>query len=233
MSSEHETPWPPRIQVAGVSSLEEALFCRSVGVDTLGFTLELPHGVHDGLTTEKAAWIVSRLPKDILTVVITYLTTAYAACRLVKTVSGGAIQLHGGMSNEDLVRFRSLCPHVKTIGRVTVTGDRAEADAARFKHPLWDAIILDSFDSRTGHIGATGLVHDWNVSARIAKASNVPVILAGGLNPDNVAGAIEKVRPHGVDAHTGLEERDGTRSFRKIEAFARAARAALEKLGPL
>jgi phosphoribosylanthranilate isomerase len=232
LSPEYQRPWPPRIQVAGVSSLEEALFCHSVGVDALGFTLELPHGLHDGLTNEKAAWIVSRLPKDTMPVVITYLTDADSACRLVSQVHGGAIQLHGGMSDEELFRFRLSCPHVKTIGMVTVAGENSLADAVRFQPPLWDAIILDSLDPSTGRTGATGLVHDWDVSARIVLTSNLPVILAGGLNPDNVGEAIEKVRPCGVDAHTGLEERDGTRSFRKIEAFARAASRAFQIPNP-
>jgi phosphoribosylanthranilate isomerase len=229
LSPDYQRPWPPMIQVAGVSSLEEALFCHKVGVDALGFTLELPHGIHDGLTTETAARIVSRLPKAVLPVVITYLTEADAACRLVTTVRAAAIQLHGGMSDRELNRFRGECPHVKTIGRVTVAGETAVADTARFHPPLWDAIILDSLDPNTGRTGATGLVHDWDVSTRIVKTANLPVILAGGLNPNNVAEAIYKVRPYGVDAHTGLEESDGTRSFRKIEAFARAAKAAFEK----
>ncbi len=99
-------------------------------------------------------------------------------------------------------------------------------EATRFTPPLWDAIILDSRDAATGHIGATGLTHDWSISARIAQAASVPVILAGGLTPENVAEAIRVVRPAGVDAHTGLERSDGTRDFAKIEAFTRAALAA-------
>lgn len=195
----------------------------------MGFTLGLPHGVHDGLTSQKAAFIVSRLSEDILPVVITYLTSADAVCRLVHVVRGAAIQLHGGMNETELRRFRSMCPNVRTIGRVTVAGEHAIKNAIQFRPPLWDAIILDSSDPRTGRIGATGLVHDWGVSARIVKAALLPVILAGGLNPDNVAEAIERVRPHGVDAHTGLEEPDGTRNFAKIKGFARAATKAFQR----
>jgi phosphoribosylanthranilate isomerase len=143
-----------------------------------------------------------------------------------------AMQFHGGISENELVRFRRICPDVTTIGRVTVVGEESVEDAASFKRPLWDAIILDSFDPRTGRKGATGLTHDWSLSARIVRIASVPVILAGGLNPDNVAEAIRKVQPCGVDAHTGLEENNGTRSFDKIEAFAKAAMEAFEKLNP-
>ncbi len=212
--------WPPRIQIAGVSSLDEALFCHKVGVDAVGFTLELPHGPHDGLTTEKAASIVSRLPEGLLPVIITYLNRAQAAYRLIAATQGRAVQFHGGISESELQVFRRLCPHVKTIGRVTVVGEESLPDAARFKAPLWDSIILDSSDPATGRIGATGRTHDWSVSAQIVREASVPVILAGGLNSGNVREAILTVRPPGVDAHTGVEDPDGTRNFEKIREFA-------------
>jgi len=218
--------WPPRVQLAGVSSLAEAVFCRAVGVEALGFTLVLPEGVHDDLTSDKTRRIIERLPRDVLPVLITYLQDAMDACRLAIEIGAAAIQFHGGTTEEQLSVFRSMCRGIRTIGRVTVSGPQAIDEAARFAPPLWDAIILDSLDPSTGRKGATGLVHDWSLSRRIVEVAQVPVILAGGLNPENVARAILEVRPHGVDAHTGLEEADGTRSFDKIQAFVLAARAA-------
>jgi phosphoribosylanthranilate isomerase len=229
----HRTyPWPPKIQVAGVSTLEEALFCKSVGIDAVGFTLGLPDGPHDGLTQEKAGAVVSQLPAGLLPVVITYMDSAYEVCELATIARAAAVQFHGGISEEELMLFRKMCPDVRIIGRVTVVGEDSIKEAASFRPPLWDAIILDSFDPRTGRKGATGLSHDWSISARIVKAASVPVILAGGLNPDNVAEAIRTVRPHGVDAHTGLEDKNGTRSLDKIRAFATAALEALRGLNP-
>jgi phosphoribosylanthranilate isomerase len=222
--------WPPRIQIAGVSSLAEALFCREVGIDAVGFTLELPHGPHDGLTTDRAASIIRRLPKGLLPVIITYVSTAQSARRLIADTGGRAIQFHGGISESELRIFRDLCPQVKTIGRVTVTGEESMQAAEVFKPPLRDAIILDSLDPTTGKIGATGRTHDWSTSARIVRAASVPVILAGGLNPDNVREAILTVKPHGVDAHTGVEDADGTRNLDKTKAFAVEALAAFTVL---
>jgi phosphoribosylanthranilate isomerase len=215
--------WPPRIQVAGVSSLEEALVCRSVGIDALGFTLEVPGGVHDGLTRARARDIIDRLPADIWAVVITYLDTAEEACRLVKEVQGAVVQFHGGIAEAELLAFREECPGVKTIRRVTVASQDAVREAVQFRPPLWDAIILDSLDPRTGRKGATGRTHDWSISSAIVKVSPLPVILAGGLTPENVAQAIRIAAPSGVDAHTGVENGDGTRNFEKIRAFAKAA----------
>jgi phosphoribosylanthranilate isomerase len=216
-------PWPPRVQAAGVSSLREALFCKQVGVDSLGFTLRLPGGIHDDLTEKKAAYIIRRLPEGILPLVITYVQSAAEACQLVRAVRAAAIQFHRNITPEEISLFRELCPSVRTIGLVTVAGRDAIDRAAQFGPPVWDCIILDSRDLVTGKTGATGKPHDWKISAEIVRIAKVPVILAGGLTAKNVAQAIHQVRPHGVDAHTGLEESDGTRSFPKIEAFALAA----------
>jgi phosphoribosylanthranilate isomerase len=224
--------WPPRVQVAGVSSLEEALFCAQIGVNAVGFTLELPTGTHDDLTREKARTIIQRLPGNLLPVIVTYLQEAESARGLVTEVRAKAVQFHGGISEKEIRRFRDLCPGIMTIGRVTVTDQSAVETASQFRPPLWDAIILDSYDPETGRRGATGLTHDWTVSAEIVRATSIPAILAGGLNPDNVAEAIRLVRPAGGDAHTGLENADGTRSFHKIRAFAQAAVRAFAGLHP-
>jgi len=225
--------WLPKVQVAGVSSLEEALFCCKVGVGALGFTLGLPDGIHDDLTADKARSIIQNLPKNVLPVLITYISKADHACGLARYIGAAAVQFHGGISTAELLAFRKACPETKTIGRVTVQDESALEAALGFRSPLWDAIILDSFDPGTGRLGATGISHDWSISARIVQVSALPLILAGGLNPDNVTEAVRIVRPHAVDAHTGLEEPDGTRSLAKIEAFTRAALKAFELISPI
>ena len=188
----------------------------------------LPTGIHDDLTTDKARDIIRRLPNDILTVVITYVNQARQAADLVEQVGAGAIQFHGGISQTQIRLFRDLCPLVKTIGRVTVHNHSAILSSRRFRAPQWDAIILDSIDTNTGKRGATGLTHDWSISAKIVLQSSIPVILAGGLTPENVANAIRTVRPHAVDAHTGLEDEDGSRNYKKIDQFASIAREAFQ-----
>lgn len=223
--------WKRRIHVAGVSTLEEALFCRSAGVDALGFTLGLPGGPHDGLTPEMAGRIIEKLPNDIESLVITYLTSADDACNLVRKTGADSVQFHGGISKRDLEKFRKICSGTATIGRITVTGSDATARLKDFSPEFWDAIILDSHDPGSGRIGATGLIHDWEISAGIVEASPVPIILAGGLNAGNVVEAVQRVKPYGVDAHTGVEDADGTRNYEKIRLFAENARAGFLKIG--
>lgn len=196
----------------------------------MGFTLDLPTGPHDSLTRAKAREIVQALPLSILTVIITYLGTAEAAQDLLREVPAAAVQFHRGIPQVELRKFRELSPGIKTIGRVTIAGENALNEAKSLEAPLWDAIILDSYEPVTGKIGATGITHDWSISARIVRESSLPVILAGGLNQENVAHAVFTVRPSGVDAHSGLEDPDGQRNFAKIEAFARAALDAFQRI---
>jgi phosphoribosylanthranilate isomerase len=119
--------------------------------------------------------------------------------------------------------IRAGLPHLKLIRAVHVTGPEALAHARGLDRHV-DAIILDTLDPATGRHGATGMTHDWSISAAIVAAVRAPVILAGGLTPENVADAIRAVRPWGVDVHTGVENTDGTRNHAKVRAFISAAR---------
>jgi phosphoribosylanthranilate isomerase len=91
-----------------------------------------------------------------------------------------------------------------------------------------DYLLLDSMQPESGVVGATGLVHDWDISAAIVDASPVPVFLAGGLGPDNVTEAIRRVRPAGVDSETRTSRPDDRRrkDLGKVAEFIQAARGA-------
>lgn len=93
-----------------------------------------------------------------------------------------------------------------------------------------DAYITDTFDAETRASGATGKTHDWKVSRQLVQQSPWPVILAGGLSPDNVQEAILEVRPAGVDAHTGLEDGSGRKSEEKVRRFVVEAKEAFRKM---
>ncbi len=100
---------------------------------------------------------------------------------------------------------------------------------ARAFAPSVDAFITDSFDPASGACGATGRVHDWAVSRMLAQSAGRPLILAGGLGPDNLAAAVAAVRPFGVDAHTGLEAPDGSKDPALCRRFASLARTLLAR----
>ena len=214
-----------RVQIAGVSSLEEALTAEEAGADALGFTVRLPTGVHDGLTEAKARDLIARLPPFITSVAITYVSTARDAVELCRYLGVTALQLHGEFPLGELRLIRVALPHLKLIRAVHVTGPEAVARARALERHV-DAIILDTYDSVTGRGGATGKTHDWTLSREIVGALRVPVILAGGLTPDNVVEAIRTVSPWAVDVHTGIEDADGTRNLAKLRSFIMRAKGA-------
>lgn len=214
-----------RIQVAGVSSLPEALALERLGVDALGFTVRLPHGVHDGLTEERAREIVRALPPFVAAVAITYVAEAEEAIELARDLGVGTLQLHGTFPAGGAAQVRAALPHLKILRAVCVTGPESLAEAQGLAAEA-DGLILDTFDSATGRRGATGRTHDWSISRAIVAAVPVPVILAGGLHAGNVAEAIRAVRPWGVDVHSGVEDAQGGRDLDRAAAFVAAVRGA-------
>jgi len=101
--------------------------------------------------------------------------------------------------------------------------DELTATLRKFE-PYVDAFITDTFDPVSGASGATGIAHDWGISKKLVGVSKKPVVLAGGLNAENVFEAIVKVRPAGVDAHTGLEDQHGRKDLEKCREFVAEAK---------
>lgn len=221
----------PVIQVAGIIDRREAELVAECGATHLGFPLRLPVNRED-LTEGEAAEVIRSLPASVAAVLITYLATADETVALCDRLGCRVVQLHGAFSRPELERLRRLAPGLAVI-RSLVTGRHAPEElAARVRDlaPLVDAFITDSFDPASGAEGATGLAHDWEIDRRLAECSPLPLIMAGGLGPDNVAAAIRAVRPAGVDAHSRLEDREGRKDRGKVAAFVRAAREEFARL---
>lgn len=219
------------IQIAGVKDPAEARMLVSAGVTHLGFPLRL--AVHrEDLSDREAAEIISLLKPPVEAVLITYLNEADAVRRLCRTLGVRMVQLHGDIATAELSRLRQSAPEVAVIKSLIVRGkDTGELFAALCRYqPLVDAFITDTWDPETGACGATGKVHDWSVSRALVENSSKPVILAGGLGPENVRQAILEVRPAGVDSHTGVEGPDGRKDFGRVRTFVAEARAAFQEV---
>lgn len=220
------------IQIAGVLDVEEGLMLLEEGADFLGFPIGL--AIHDEeITPEEARRIVRCLSLSDCGILITYLNTAREVLDLCRAVGLRRVQLHGEIHPLEITRLRAADPGLFLMKSLVV----GESDAGGLQHllrayqPLVDAFITDTFDPETGARGATGKIHDWDVSRRLVERSFRPVILAGGLRPENVREAIERVRPAGVDAHTGLEAASGRKDRDLARAFIREARGALGCMG--
>ena len=93
-----------------------------------------------------------------------------------------------------------------------------------------DAYILDTINLVENKVGGTGMTHDWSISSEVVKKTNLPIILAGGLNPDNVATAIETVRPFCVDVNSGVKDSRGFKEPKKLLAFINNAKVEFFKI---
>ncbi len=216
------------VQVAGVRSVAEARMLVGLGVDRVGIPLRLAH--HRPDVTEAEARVVVEVLGAQRSVLITYATAAAEIIELCQSIGVGWVQLHGAVSPEGIATVRQSVA-VQVI-KSYVVGFETMGIAAFVERyaPLCDAFLTDTFDPRTGAMGATGRVHDWAVSRALVEASPVPVILAGGLSPVNVARAVVEVRPAGVDVHTGVEDEEGDKDPCLVRAFVREARAAFARL---
>ena len=215
------------VQIAGVIDDAEARMLIEAGVDWLGFPLRL--AVHkEDLSEEEADLIIRSLPADHPGVLITYLNSARDIAAFCAQLGARHVQLHGDVSQAELRALKQIDPGLFVLKSIIVRDDDVDrlVDEASSLSSWVDAFITDTFDPATGATGATGRTHDWEVSAALVRALSRPVILAGGLNPDNVASAIETVHPAGVDSHTGVEGLDGRKDPEKVRRFVSEARQA-------
>lgn len=221
----------PLIQVAGVCDAAEARLLMAAGVHWLGFPLRLTVNKED-LSEAAAADLIQHLPAGFYGVVITYLRRADDVLAFCRQLGARVIQLHGDIALEELREIKRRDPELTVFKSLVVRAGNEEALRRMVEEtaPVVDAYITDTFNPATGQEGATGLVHDWNISRRLVGFSPRPVILAGGLNAENVAQAILAVRPAGVDSHTGVEGADGRKTREKVEKFVQESLRAFRQI---
>lgn len=219
------------IQIAGVIDQTEAEMLIENGVDYLGFPLRLPVNQED-LSEEEAIDIIANFPPSVNAVLITYLDKAEEIAQFCRYLGANHVQLHGDISVEELSMLRCNYPEL-VVFKSLVTGKNSLEELRKTVsslEPFVDAFITDTFDPETGASGATGKTHDWSISFELREFSAKPLILAGGLNPENVYDSIMAVKPAGVDCHTGVEAEDGRKDPEKVLKFVKEAKRAFAEL---
>jgi phosphoribosylanthranilate isomerase len=222
------------IQIAGVRDLDEANLLMDCGIRYLGFPLRLPVNKED-LSEPAAAAIIRTMRPPSYGVAITYQSTAEDIVDFMDYLGASLVQLHGEIASQELAKLKRLRPHLTVIKSLVIGKQPFEelVDTLQRLSAFVDVYITDTFDPTTGASGATGKLHDWRVSRRLVELATKPVILAGGLTPENVREAIKFVAPAGVDAHTGVEDAAGYKDPAKVRRFEAEARAGFEFLRAL
>ncbi len=202
-----------RSKICGITRVEDALAAAAAGADAIGlvFYAKSPRAV----SVEQAQQIIAALPPFVTTVGLFVDMPRPELQQILAQVPLDLLQFHGDESVEQCEGYGR--PYIKAL-RVKA-GDDIAAQMAQY--PSASGVLLDTFVE--GVPGGTGLAFDWSlVPAELPK----PVILAGGLTPDNVAAAIDRVRPYAVDISGGVESAKGIKDADKVRAFIRAARGA-------
>jgi phosphoribosylanthranilate isomerase len=201
-----------RVKVCGITRYDDALCAVDAGADTLGFIF-----VRESkrfIAPDAAGAIIAALPRDVVAVGV-FVNPPHTEVREAVRLSGiGAVQLHGEEPPADAIGHA-----VRVIKAHRV---RPGFDAALLAQYDVDAHLLDAFVD--GMHGGTGQVFDWSIAKDASQHARV--ILSGGLRPENVAGAIDQVRPMAVDVSSGVERAAGIKDHARVRQFVRNAREA-------
>jgi phosphoribosylanthranilate isomerase len=203
------------VKVCGVTNEDDALLAVAMGADAVGFVFApSPRQVHPEVVRD----ILKRLPHDTLTIGVFRNETPERVVDIVSRTGLKGCQLHGGETEEDLRLVRLRVPFVI---QALPAGDRRLA-AAGVGPDAADVVLIDSPQPGSGE------VFDWSLAE--GAPDGVRLLLAGGLDPDNVAQAIRKVRPWGVDSASGTEASPGKKDATKVRLFVARAREAGKSL---
>jgi phosphoribosylanthranilate isomerase len=197
------------VKICGITNEEDALLAVAMGADAVGFVFApSPRQIAPSLASD----IAKRLPPEVLTVGV---FRDESAKRVVEIVNGAGLrgaQLHGHESVDDATYVRERVPFlIQAFAAGDGALDRAD------KYPA-DAFLVDSDNPGSGE------VFDWSLAEGAPDGRRV--IVAGGLDAENVADAVERTRAWGVDVSTGVESEPGRKDARKVKAFIDAARDA-------
>jgi len=216
-----------RIKICCMSSIDDAAFAIDAGAHALGFVSAMPSGA--GIIDEALiARIVATVPVTIATFLLTSAVDEDTIVAQQRRTRANTIQLVDRTTVDTRRALRATMPGIGIVQVVHVTGPESAAEAHEARVGS-DAVLLDSGNPSLAvkELGGTGRVHDWDVSARICRELDVPVFLAGGLNPGNVAEAVRTVRPFGVDVCSGLRPA-GKLDAQRVTDFVRNVRTAFD-----
>lgn len=213
----------PLIKICGLRDLERAQAVSDAGADMIGLNFS-PRSRRQ-VSVDDARAIVDGLQSETVTVGLFVEETVEQINTTAAAAGVQLLQVHWRENESDLLELE--LPYL--IVRRTEPGanyDMVAPVVARLLESLNPplAVLVDSY--HPGAMGGTGVLADWELSAQLAR--NFPVMLAGGLNPSNVADAIETVRPAGVDVASGVEA-SGVKSPELIRAFVANARGAFDR----
>jgi phosphoribosylanthranilate isomerase len=213
-----------QVKICCIQNPAELLLAHEAGARFAGLVGPMPSGPGP-ISEEAITRIAAEVPTDMTAVLLTAREDAASIVEHVTQTGAKAVQIVRPVTPALRLSVRRSLGDTTIFQVVHVEGPHS-VEKARSAAVGADYLLLDS--GRPGvamaELGGTGRTHDWDVSARIVERASVPVFLAGGLDPDNVADAVEAVQPYGVDVCSGLRRQDGRLDPGRLRDF-------MERLG--
>lgn len=214
-----------RVKVCGIKNLDDALKAAEYGADAIGLLVGQEHNSKDFITIDQAKDIVSKMPPFISTVLVTHINDANKIIEMIKQTTVNTVQLHSDIDISGIRKIKTDCPYVKIIKLVHIIDEKSIDQVKEFSN-VSDAILLDTINFSTNQVGGTGKTHNWDIDEKIVKETDARIIVAGGLNKDNVRDAILKIKPFGVDVNSGVQNELGFKDYDNLKEFINNAKNA-------
>jgi phosphoribosylanthranilate isomerase len=213
----------PRVKICCIGSVAEAALAVEYGASALGLVSHMPSGP-GVISDELIAEIAATVPPAIGTFLLTSRQSVREIIAQQRACRTNTIQICDHLTTGTHRELKQALPGISVVQVIHVTGPESLEEAAQVA-PLVDAILLDSGNQKLAvkELGGTGRTHDWSLSRTIRESIGIPLFLAGGLTAENVAQAIEEVRPFGIDLCSGVRT-EGKLAAEKLGRFFAAAR---------
>jgi phosphoribosylanthranilate isomerase len=212
-----------KVKICGITREEDLKMVCDMGADAVGFVVGVPSSPRN-LTIEKAKKLIKLVPLFVKSVLVAVPQDESQILSFHESLKPDIIQIHGEKPL-DIALLKEKLSAVTMVRGVNVKSEESLNFAIQ-ESKFFDAFLVDS--SSSNKYGGTGLTHDWSASKRIRDAIHPkPLILAGGLNPENVKEAVKTVKPYAVDVSTGVESKPGIKDPEKVAAFIRNAKSVL------
>ena len=201
-----------KVKICGITNLADGMIAAEAGADALGFVF------HDQsprrISVEAAAVLTDQLPPFVLKVGVFVNAPQGLVLLASRKCALNMLQFHGAEPPEYCLQFGLTSMKAFRV--------RDSASLRTLQDYPTDAWLLDAYSP--GKLGGTGETFNWDLALE-ARSLGRPIFLAGGLTPDNVATAIHRARPYGVDVSSGVESAPGKKDPDKVRAFIRAAKS--------
>ena len=194
----------PRIKICCIGSIKEAEMAIKMGASALGLVSEMPSGP-GVISMENIKLIAASVPPPIATFLLTSKQNINDIIKQHEYCRTNTIQICDNLMVGTHKELKEALPEIAIVQVIHVSGEESLAEALAIQNEV-DAILLDSGNQsqQIKELGGTGRTHNWEISCKIREELDIPVFLAGGIKPDNIAKAISRVHPFGIDLCSGV-----------------------------